>query len=56
MDQANQWTRGNKDMAVALKCLDDSKDITLKFLNEVIVLMICLKKPSNYLIQNLFVS
>ena len=32
--ETNQWSR-ESDMTVALKCLNNSKDITLEFLNEV---------------------
>ena len=39
--ETNQWERHNKsiygDMYVALKCLNNSKNITLEFLNEVIL-------------------
>ena len=35
--ETNQWKRYYGDRFVALKCLNDSKDITSEFLNEVIL-------------------
>jgi hypothetical protein len=34
-DEKQNWKRHNENMFVALKCLDDSKNVTLEFMNEV---------------------
>jgi hypothetical protein len=33
--EKQNWKRHNKNMFVALKCLDNSKNVTLEFMNEV---------------------
>jgi hypothetical protein len=34
-DEKQNWKRHNENMFVALKCLDNSKNVTLEFMNEV---------------------
>ena len=43
----NQWRRRHNERRVALKCLHDSKDITVEFLSEVCVFPIII----NYIIH-----